>query len=367
MAKRPNPELVGYIEKHLAKGFSMRDIKRKLAEVGHPIEAIEDAAQFVLAKQPPRRVPRFMIVYGMILIVVVVGFLYFAWFKATQQVAYKETVAGIQKNQTYLGRTDVDLLKMAAAGDMAACRFIKTHNLYYACTGKYWERGDCLYESLVGESAECWTDKALRSKNFSLCNRLINGKSRDLCLRGVFSGIASRDSPEDCGGNSICLNFVLNQSANKKDVSFCDLYAEEDGREGCLVFFAQVKDDKEVCTRISSLEKRLGCLAGFVSSLEEAEKLCDGYGDYAPPYFQQDLSQTPLAGLDQTARTRLQCFYFISILFVEKDIYTCEQVLEYVKENAGSAYLKHFNSLYKFMSTSSKARDDHNEYYRCLS
>ncbi|MBU2560907.1 MAG: hypothetical protein KKD17_01320, partial [Nanoarchaeota archaeon] len=92
MAKRPNPELVRYVEKHLAKGFKIHHIKRKLAEVGHPIEAIEDASQFVLAKQQGKRVPKFMIVYGIILILVIAAVGWFIWFKATQQVEYTKTV-----------------------------------------------------------------------------------------------------------------------------------------------------------------------------------------------------------------------------------------------------------------------------------
>jgi hypothetical protein len=241
MAKRPNPDLVTYIEKHLAKGFHIKDVKRKLAEVGHPIEAIEDAAQFVLAKQPRKSIPKFMIVYGLILLLLIVAFLYFAWFKASQQVEYKETVAEIQKNQTYSGKTDVELLKMAAAGDMGACRFIRTHNLYYACTGKYWEREDCYFVELIGGDVDsCFFDKAMKQKNISLCYSLTR-KSATSCINEVAT---SNNDYSLCGPDSQCL---MNYSIEKDSKDACFAIEDASVTRVCAERLAVHSNDESIC------------------------------------------------------------------------------------------------------------------------
>ena len=110
MAKKPNPDLVKYIQKHLAKGFSIKEVKKRLAEVGHPIEAIEDAAAYVSASSPKtkKKIPRFMVVYGLILIVLIAGFLAFIWYKAGQQAEYTDTVKDLKQAHTFESMTDVE-------------------------------------------------------------------------------------------------------------------------------------------------------------------------------------------------------------------------------------------------------------------
>jgi hypothetical protein len=188
MAKQPNKELVKYIEKHLAKGFSIANIKKKLAEVGHPIEAIEDAARFAMAdKKTSKKKPKsFMVIYGVILILIIAGFAWFVWFKATQQLEYKGKVEDIKKNQSYLGISDVELLKLAANnGDMLACDFIQDHYVQYACFDRYWERNDCSYEYFIGERVACLNELAWKNKNISLC--IGNREEIDACKQRIVS------------------------------------------------------------------------------------------------------------------------------------------------------------------------------------
>jgi hypothetical protein len=89
-----------------------------------------------------------------------------------------------------MGMTDVALLKLAASGDMDACSFIKDHNTYYACTGKYWERGDCSYQRLTGEKvSECFTELASKSKDSHFCYSVPDVTKRIDCIYNVDYGM----------------------------------------------------------------------------------------------------------------------------------------------------------------------------------
>lgn len=365
MAKRPNPELVSYIEKHLSKGFKIRHIKRKLAEVGHPIEAIEDAVAFVTQQHPKKKPAAFMIVYGLVLLVAIVLFAWFILTKATQQLEYRETVKDIEERKTYLGMTDVELIKLAAAGDMKACDHIGGHNLQYACLDKYWEREDCSYERLVGESSKCWFEKAKESLDFSLCNK-VGEDLRENCFEEVFTKINEKDSFEDCTGDDVCLNFIMNLS-KPKDVSFCDYYSEDYEKERCMISIAKSQNRKEICTELSFDENKLDCFVEFTNSFDEAAATCEKQSGFLNFQFsEEEIDQTQLNQIDSATLTKLYCFQALTMPLVEKDIYTCEQLSDFVVSNQDISYLRHFSAFYEVTGTSVKASEDHSVYYRCL-
>jgi hypothetical protein len=238
MAKRPNPELVKYIEKHLSKGFKIRNIKRKLAEVGHPIEAIEDAVAYVTQQLPKKKPAAFMIVYGLVLIAAIVIFAWFIITKTTQQLEYRETVKDIEERKSYLGMTDIELIKLAAAGDMNACEFIEGHNIRYGCLGKYWEREDCSYERLVDEGvSSCFMNLALDTKTPENCFKADDTIN---CLTNVAS---KWNDAKLCMGSVDC---VQEQAIKQKDSSACNNLGE-DSREECFDFYAQEMDDISAC------------------------------------------------------------------------------------------------------------------------
>ncbi|MBW2972345.1 hypothetical protein KY359_04885 [Candidatus Woesearchaeota archaeon] len=274
MAKRPNPELVAYIEKHLAKGFKITHVKRKLAEVGHPIEAIEDAAQFVLAKQPKKKVPRFMIVYGLILILVLAGFGWYIWFKATQQVEYTETVKEIQQNQSYIGRTEVELIKLArSTGDMKACDFIKSHNLRYACTGKYWERDDCTYERILGDGYDdCLMKLAVNKNDINVCYQ---SGSVSVCRERFGAAAFEAKDSGLCKGSFECVAKYAELSGSTDP---CESLLGLD-REACLSRFSSLAGDPSACDKINSAY-RLVCQRESGAFFADAlPKICgDGVG-----------------------------------------------------------------------------------------
>jgi hypothetical protein len=251
MAK-PNPVLVKYIEHHLAKGFKISHIKRKLAEVGHPIEAIEDAAEAVLQTRPKlRKKPKkFMIIYGVVLILIIAGFAWFVWYKATQQIEYTETVAEVKKNVSYRGMTDVQLLTLAGtAGDMAACGFIRDHNTRYACIDRYWEREDCAYYYFLGEDSSCWQKKAMEEKNLSMCDNIPDETENLLCKSKLMDFAISSKDVSICDMDYDCVekySFKLNSPESCK-------YTEEFNAAHCYYAYAVETGDFSVCAKISEL------------------------------------------------------------------------------------------------------------------
>lgn len=242
---RPNPTIVKYIEKHIAKGFDVKKIKRRLAEAGHPIEAIEDAATFVLGTAPPtkRRIPRFMIVYGIILMLVISAGVWFFWFKATQvkeYVAEKEVVEQkLETDAKFDAMSDIELLKYAASTeDLSACEFVEGHNEYYACTDRYWERDDCSYERLFGMSLD-------------ECN-----------LRKKFGS-----DRVDMYCQAFQLNCTLIMALGENDESFCE------NNPGCLEEFYLAQGTVEACMKLESI-LQTDCLKAIAVSTDN-KSVCD--------------------------------------------------------------------------------------------
>jgi hypothetical protein len=350
MASQPNPELVRYIERHLAKGFHLKQVKQKLAEVGHPIEAIEDAAQFVLAKSSgiKKRPKRFMIVYGIVLILVISVFVWFIWFKATQQVQYLETVQEIKKNASYTGMTEVELLKLAKTGDMNACNFIENHNSYYACVDKYWERNDCSYESFLGEFDSCQKKRAIEDLNASLCYRISDISAYSSCISEVFSGIVKKRSPDDCAGNEVCLNAYFDSNYGSIDLSFCDKYIDQEFRGRCMLNFSVAKG-QDICSSIQARHLFLECKINFISSFKDAAQFCDENGTLI-------MANPERSSAEEKVSAKQQCFFLVAEKLLEKG-HACSEVSSFISGNGGYSYLKGFEKVYKDVKLLSKDND----------
>ncbi len=245
MSKRANPELVKYIEKHLSKGFKIRNVKQKLAEVGHPIEAIEDAVESVIqTKTHTKRKPKtFMIVYGIILMVVIAAFIGFIWFKAGQHVEYKEAVKEAEKEQSSADMTDVELLKFAASTvNLEGCKFIENHNILFACSEKYWERDDCIYEAILGEEVdECRVKLAVSEEVY---NKYCEGI---LTEDGCRTTIALIEKNVSMCTDDMCVQHLAIQ---EKDKSICSHVYSEKSKKECLFAFAIETGSKDVCAEL---------------------------------------------------------------------------------------------------------------------
>lgn len=333
MAKRPNPELVRYIERHLTKGFKIHHIKRKLAEVGHPIEAIEDAAQFVFAKQPKKRAPKFMIVYGIILILVIAAAGWFIWFKATQQVEYTKMVEEIKKNVSFSGMTYVELMKFAAANDdLRACEFIRDHNMYYACVDKYWTRGDCSFERFTGEWDACNSERALSSFDDSFCSKLEDLDGYESCRQAVFERVVVLNEPEKCVTDD-CLNYYFSMDNASVDRDFCSMLKFSDWRDDCLVFIAVRENDESYCDGFSDINSLFECRSHFIKTLQDALLLCEEINPEGEEEEGQDFSIA-------------RCFYTLTLKFSLEGM-PCQQIFDFIRGTNDRALLTNYISVYK--------------------
>jgi len=282
MAKRPNPDLVKYIEHHLEKGFEIKNIKRKLAEVGHPIEAIEEAAQYVLREKPllRKKPTKFLIIYGIILILAISVFAYYIWFKSTEQLQYTETVKQIETNQSYKSMADIQLLKLAASGnDIKPCDFVESHNYYYACIGRYWLREDCSWEQVIGaDVVKCrWDgykkklDQAVSTGNVTLCSQTYWTSD---CLASI--AVKSNDVSV-CKGDTGC---VTNFSVTKKDKNACSVLSSRIfDHDGCIYSLALSMDDKHICDDIISVGRKISCNRDFETKEETAARVNEYYAE----------------------------------------------------------------------------------------
>ncbi len=275
MAKRANPELIKYIEEHLSKGFDIKQIKKRLADVGHPIEAIEDAAAFVIHQRPaPRKKPAlFMVMYGLVLILAISGFLFFAWFKYTQHQDYLERLNEVDFNRTLVAMTDIEVLKYAASADNTGfCRFIDDGSLRFICLDRIWAQKDCYYEFILGEEDDCFIRLAKEERNVSFCERinLTSPKKRD-CLKSMVELALSSKDPSVCAQSLVC---ARGAAIEKKDVYFCErLFGGE--KASCLLAVARVTGDSKICDSMTDWEQiRLSCMMDTNKDINSVLNLC---------------------------------------------------------------------------------------------
>jgi len=340
MANKPNPQLVKYIEKHLAKGFHINHVKRKLAEAGHPIEAIEDAAEFVMMQKPhlKTRSHKFMILYGILLILIISGLVWFAWLKISEQLEYKEEVQDIEQTQSFKGMTDVELIKLAAKGNTAACNSIQGHNMKYACLGAYWERGDCTWERLIGEDYNlCIYQKIMADGTLKDCNGIAPDNLRSRCKSEKRLAAIDISDPVLCDDDERCLLGIVQESSDcntvdlaglssrsrtyfqdacaditarkRNDVSICDdISAEGLGadRDDCIFYLEPVNTFRDRCSLLSAAEEKNDCIFEGAIIRKNAD-LC------------KDLS-------NKYSRSKGTCLFTIAVLLDNEDI--CNEISE---------------------------------------
>jgi hypothetical protein len=130
---------------------------------------------------------------------------------------------------------------------------------------------------------------------------------------------------------------------------------------------ASERKDSSLCKGIYQPETKIFCLRKFISNLDDAFRVCGSETDSLVAYFSaQNISSGALLDLDTATYSKLYCFNMVASDFVEKDIYTCGQMLDFVDSKASGTYLAKFREAYGQLSTSSKAKS-HAKYYRCLS
>lgn len=283
---KPNTELISYIEKHLEKGFKLKHIKRKLAEVGHPIEAIEEAAAFVVDNKPHllKKKERFMVAYGVVLIVLLVVGIVFLGYTIWQQSGAGGKIRGAEK---FNAMSDAELLKYAAENEeLRVCEYIEGHNVRYACNGRYWERKHCDYYKLINESIKgCQVMERVGKTNFlKYCREY---ETATECVSSVALG---ENAVSFCGGNSVCeKRFYVSQgtveACKKLDIGESNI---------CIYELAKSRNDKTICENYELSWNH--CAMHFMSEQE----LVEYYNEQYSKISEQDRTeQTALDFVDE--------------------------------------------------------------------
>ncbi len=360
MAK-PNPKVTAYIKKHLEKGIHIKKIKRTLAEAGHPIEAIEDAAEYVFQMNPhlKKKPKTMMVVYGLILIFLISALIIFAYFKLAETVEYVEQKGAvekqIEKTRSIAGMSDQEIiLYVARSEDMSACESITSLNIQYACQERMWETDPCRYKGIIGGSSDiCYSDAALESLSLDLCYKIHDKIQLDACKLHVIIEIASQNAYDKCLGSFECLNYSMSLNIGSLDDAFCDNFMAEDSDQ-CRIEMAAAKSDESVCNLISLIENRHQCHEHFLSSMQEADAFCDEYIDYFKDSAGPDNPKT-----DDYARA--SCLFSAAFTMVEDGKIDCSQALAFVSTKP-SSLSSIFQNLYKDMKQSDPQES---EFLRC--
>lgn len=197
--KKPSQKVVSYIEHHLEKGVSIKRIKRALADAGHPIDAIEEATEYVFRMNPhlKKKPKKMMVIYGLILIILISSIGIFAYYKLTETAEYVEEVEKAEEVKGFSEFTDVELLLRAkATGNFENCRHIREHNLKYYCLDKIWDSRPCLYRGIIGANAsQCYYELAIEKQELSLCDHIADIELYSRC-RGIVVNASSEEEYE---------------------------------------------------------------------------------------------------------------------------------------------------------------------------
>lgn len=274
---KPNPELVKYIEEHNAKGFDIKSIKKALAEAGHPIEAIEDAASSVLHTAPPtrRKISPFMIVYGLILILIISGAIWFAWFKITEYKDYSAQVQTVEQTTqekaaqqtTLAAMDDVGVMRYAQSNnDTSACEYVEDHNKYYACVDRYWELGGCKWEMAMQEARACVSNLAVSEINISKCNRLKTTEDKTACQEAVFSAILNKGDISLCN-SADCEHFFLSRNPS---ITEC---TKRHDAATCWPLLAELNNNSAYCANLKGVEQS-DCYADNIYNYDDIINFC---------------------------------------------------------------------------------------------
>jgi hypothetical protein len=176
---------------------------------------------------------------------------------------------------------------------MNACKFIKDHNMYYACTGKYWERNDCTYESLIGEDVPACRARNKVGESFfrKYCSPF---KGNDVCFLSIATG---ENDLKYCYDYAGCLvNFAI--WSGKSEI--CGALSAED-KERCLLRVSLKNQDRSIC---DNMQDSLYCEVNFMSPQEKADRIKTTYsrltvdGTLSDKEFQELLKDIVSMGSD---------------------------------------------------------------------
>ncbi len=233
-------EISNYIKKELEKGFSLKNIKKKLSEAGHDILEIEKEA-VAFEKKEEKKITNFLKKHTLIatvailLIILVVIFiktkptaLDYAKNLSLDQINEEEKITGQQ--QKLISQSKIDecnlvegmdeknlcfALAARETDDTLLCDHIEeigTDFKQYGCINKlYWD-SECDYISYMdGDEKKCRLDKAIRERDIAQC--------------------ASKE----------CLDIITNLALDEKDYSICS------ENKKCILAYVKKYNEEEAC------------------------------------------------------------------------------------------------------------------------
>ncbi|MBT7903463.1 hypothetical protein HN587_06390 [Candidatus Woesearchaeota archaeon] len=263
--------LIAYIKKHLEKGVDITKIKKALSRAGHPINRIELAVEGVFESNPHLRKKKKFdankyfkkfqsrqvigIGIGVLAVVLILFLVMFGLKQFGEYSEYREDVVEFNENQTFELMSDLDLLNFAQQeGDMKACSFIESHNYYYACVEKWWEKDDCKFLLLTDQPTdECRYNYAIKEKNILLCVYIQDLDLRTKCysfetdfLRDKLDLALAVNNISLCNQDKICeYEYYLTKER-------CDLMLDSGDSNNCFIELAKIKGDQSFCDKLNN-------------------------------------------------------------------------------------------------------------------
>ena len=203
----PRQDIVDYIEKELAKGFHIEDIKRALLSVGHDVQVVEEAVLHVHNKRDKaKRVGQIMmIVIPVIIIILIVAAV--LYLKDTsppvynpidtidtttanqQNAAQDNTDAGqtavVEEQQPDLG-SDQQLLEQALSSlDETKCSGIQDETMRNSCTLALTHDNASEQQSAMSAEDQQAFDAALSAGDQAKCEAIVDAAAKESCVKAI--------------------------------------------------------------------------------------------------------------------------------------------------------------------------------------
>ncbi|MBT5022490.1 hypothetical protein HON01_06695 [Candidatus Woesearchaeota archaeon] len=348
MAK-PSKALVDYIKKHREKGVHIKKIKRKLADAGHPIENIEASVAHVFANHPHLKQSAsigFYLLSGLA-VLVVLFIIIFGVTQLTDYLDYQDNLNEFSENQTFEAMSDIDLLIYASEElDLKACNFINNHNIYYACTERYWERDDCMFEYFFDKYDSCWLDKAYNSFNLSLCAPIMDSNLESECIQNLFEDIALAKNVQLCLGSAFtddCLDYYRSVNELSLTYDFCSLYVSEESRDFCYFGFFSESKQEDICNSMELPQYKRHCLKFSTSTPDELLSLCD---DPENSYLFLGNSKEDVNISSYSDSDKGLCFFELASYLITEKGYSCEDINSFINSKSNE-FSGSFSNIYK--------------------
>ena len=198
----PRQDIVDYIEKELAKGFHIEDIKRALLSVGHDVQVVEEAVLHVHNKRDKaKRVGQIMMIVipVIIIILIVAAVLYLKdtsppvynpidtidTATANQQNAAQDntntgqTAVVVEEQQPDLGN-DQQLLEQALSSlDETKCSGIQDETMRNSCTLALTHDNASEQQSAMSAEDQQAFDAALSTGDQAKCETIVDAAANE--------------------------------------------------------------------------------------------------------------------------------------------------------------------------------------------